>query len=82
MTGIGGAEEEESKPIHGMDLGSWLQKKLEKLRAPLDELDHAYREARDFTSHFLNFPGLRLHLYMNDTFDPLTGGCSEGLGVF
>ena len=28
-----GAEEEESKPIHGIDLGTWLQKKLENLSA-------------------------------------------------
>ena len=47
-----GAEDEESKPIHGMDLGTWLQKKLENLRAASDELDHACREARDFVSHF------------------------------
>ena len=51
MTGRG-AEEEESKPIHRMDLGTWLQKKLENLRAAPDELDHAYREARNFASHF------------------------------
>ena len=47
-----GAEEEESKPKHGMDLRTWLQKKLENLRAAPDELDHACREARDFASHF------------------------------
>ena len=47
-----GAEEEESKPIHGIDLGTWLQKKLENLNAAPDELDHACREARDFASHF------------------------------
>ena len=48
-----GAEEEESKPIHGMDLGTWLQKKqLENLSGVRDELDHACREARDFASHF------------------------------
>ena len=47
-----GAEEEESKPMRGMDLGTWLQKKLENLRAAPDELDHACREARDFASHF------------------------------
>ena len=48
-----GAEEEESKPIiHGMDLGTWLQKKLENLRAAPNELDHACREARYFASHF------------------------------
>ena len=48
----GGAEEEESKPIHGMDLGTWLQKKLENSKAAPDELDHACREARDFASYF------------------------------
>ena len=47
-----GAEEKESKPIHGIDLGTWLQKKLENLRDAPDEVDHACREARDFTSHF------------------------------
>ena len=47
-----GAEQEESKPIHGIDLGIWLQKKLENLSAAPDELDHACREARDFASHF------------------------------
>ena len=47
-----GAEEKESKPIHGIDLGTWLQTKLENLSAAPDELHHAYREARDFTSHF------------------------------
>ena len=47
-----GAEEKESKPIHGIDLGTWLQKKLDNLSAAPDELDHASREARDFASHF------------------------------
>ena len=48
-----GAEEKESKPIHGIDLGTWLQKKKpENLSAAPDELDHACREARDFASHF------------------------------
>ena len=47
-----GAEQEELKPIHGIDLGTWLQKKLENLSAAPDELDHACREARDFASHF------------------------------
>ena len=47
-----GEEQEESKPIHGIDLGIWLQKKLENLSAAPDELDHACREARDFASHF------------------------------
>ena len=47
-----GAEEEESKPIHGIDLGTWLQKKLENLSAAPDERDHICREARDFASHF------------------------------
>ena len=48
-----GAEEEESKTIHGIDLWTWLQKKLENLSAAApDELDHACREARDFASHF------------------------------
>ena len=47
-----GAEQEELKPIHGIDLGTWLQKKLENLSTALDELNHACREARDFASHF------------------------------
>ena len=47
-----GAEPEESKPIHGTDLGTWFQKKLENLSAAPDELEHACREARDFASHF------------------------------
>ena len=47
-----GAEEEESKLIHGIDLGTWRQKKLGNLSAAPDELDHACREARDFASHF------------------------------
>ena len=47
-----GAEEEESKPIQGIDPGTWLQKKLENLSAAPDELDHACRETRDFASHF------------------------------
>ena len=47
-----GAEEQESKPIHGIDLGTWLQKKLENLSAAPDELDHACQEARDFASPF------------------------------
>ena len=47
-----GAEEEKSKPIHGIDLGTWLQKKLENLSAAPDELDHACREARDFAALF------------------------------
>ena len=37
---------------HGIDLGTWLQKKLENLSAAPDELDHACREVRDFASHF------------------------------
>ena len=49
---LGEEQKEESKPIHGIDLGAWLQKKLEKLSAAPDELDHACREARDFASHF------------------------------
>ena len=47
-----GAEEEESKPIHSIDLETWLQKKLENLSAAPDELDHDCREARDIASHF------------------------------
>ena len=45
-------EQEESKPIHGTDLGTRLQKKLENLSAAPDGLYHACREARDFASHF------------------------------
>ena len=45
-------EEEESKPVHGIGLGTWPQKKLEKLSAAPDELDHACQEARDFASPF------------------------------
>ena len=48
-------EEGESKPIHGVDLGTWLQKKLENLSAAPDELDRACREALDFASHFRQF---------------------------
>ena len=47
-----GAEEEELKPIHGIDLGTWLQRKLKNLSAAPDKLDHSWREARDFASHF------------------------------
>ena len=49
---LGEEQEEESKPIHGIDLGTWLQKKLENLSAAPDKLYHACREARDFASHF------------------------------
>ena len=49
---LGEEQEEKSKPIHGIDLGTWLPKKLENLSAAPDELDHACREARDFASHF------------------------------
>ena len=50
---LGEEQKEESKPIHGIDLGAWLQEKLENLSAaPPDELDHACREARDFATHF------------------------------
>ena len=49
---LGEEQEEESEPIHGIDLGTWLQKKLGNLSAAPDELDHACREARDFASHF------------------------------
>ena len=49
---LGEEQKEESKLIHGIDLGAWLQKKLENLSAAPDELDHACREARDFASHF------------------------------
>ena len=48
----GGAEQQESKPLHGIDLGTWLPKKLENLSAAPDELDHACRQAEDFASHF------------------------------
>ena len=48
---LGEEQEEKSKPIHGIDLGTWLQKKLDNLSAAPDELDHACREAQDF-SHF------------------------------
>ena len=47
-----GAEQQESKPIHGIDLGTWLPKKLENLSAAPDELDHACRQSRDFASYF------------------------------
>ena len=57
-----GAEDEESKPIHGIDLGTWLQKKLENLRAAPDELDRACREARDFVSHFCVSYGIFLSI--------------------
>ena len=50
--GLGEEQKEESKPIHGIDLGAWLQKKLENLSAAPDELNHACREARDFASYF------------------------------
>ena len=49
---LGEEQGEESKPIHGIDMGTWLQKNLENLSAAPDELDHACREARDFASHF------------------------------
>ena len=35
---LGEKQEEESKPIHGIDLGTWLQKKLENLNAAPDDL--------------------------------------------
>ena len=41
---LGEEQEEKSKPMHGIDLGTWLQKKLENLSSAPDELDHAYRE--------------------------------------
>ena len=47
-----GAEQQESKPIHGIDLGIWLPKKLENLSAALDELDYTCRQSRNFASHF------------------------------
>ena len=48
-----GAEQQESKPIHGIDLGTLLPKKLQNLSAVVpDESDHACRQARDFASHF------------------------------
>ena len=47
-----GAEQQESKPIHGIDLRTWLPKKLENSSAAPDELDHACRQARDFASPF------------------------------
>ena len=56
-----GAKEEESKPIHGIDLGTWLQKKLENLSAAPDELVHACREARDSASHFR----VSYHIFMS-----------------
>ena len=48
---LGEEQEEESKPIHGIDLWTWLQKKLENMSAAPHELDHACREAQDFASH-------------------------------
>ena len=49
---LGEEHEEISKPIHRIDLGTMLQKKLENSSAAPDELDHACREARNFASHF------------------------------
>ena len=49
---MGEEQQEEPKPIHGIDLGTWLQKKLKNLSAAPDELDHACRESRDFAFHF------------------------------
>ena len=48
-------QEGESKPIHGIVLGTWLQKKLEDLSAAPDEPDHACREAQKTSSHIIVF---------------------------
>ena len=43
-----GAEEEESKPIHGIDLlGTWLQKRLKNLSAAPDESLIMFAEKRE-----------------------------------
>ena len=71
-------EEEESKPIHGIDLGTWLQKKLEKLSAAPDELDHAYREARDFAPHFR--VSYDMFLFIMGTAKPVFSVCTHDDG--
>ena len=73
---LGEEQEEESKPIHGIDLGTWLQKKLENLSAAPDELDHARREARDFASHFR--VSYDIFLFIMEAAKPVFLVCTHG----
>ena len=75
---LGEEQEEKSKPIHGIDLGTWLQKKLETLSAAPDELDHACREARDFAFHFrVSFD---IFLSIMEAAEPVLSVCTQDGG--
>ena len=71
-------QEEVSKPIHDIDLGTWLQKNLENLCAAPDELDHACREARDFASHFRVLYDIFLSIM--EAAKPVFSVCTHGGG--
>ena len=76
-----GAEEEKSKPIHGIDLGTWLPKKLDNLSAASDELDHACREARDYASHFCVW--YDIFLSITEAAKPVFSVCThDGSGAY
>ena len=75
---LGEEQEEESKPIHGIDLGTWLQKKLENLSAAPNELDHACRETRDFASHFRD--SYDIFLFMMEAAKPVFSVCTHDGG--
>ena len=71
-------QEEVSKPIHDIDLGTWLQKKLENLCAAPDEADHACREARDFASHFR--VSYDIFLFIMEAVKPVFSVCTHDGG--
>ena len=73
---LGEEHEEASKPIHGIDLGTWLQKKLENLSTALDELDHACRETREFASHFR--VSYDIFLFIMEAAKPVFSVCTHG----
>ena len=74
---LGEEQEENSKSIHGIDLGTWLQKKqLENLSGAPDELDRACREARDFASHFF-CASYDIILFIMETAKPVFSVCTH-----
>ena len=73
-----GAKQQESKPIQGIDLGTWLPKKLENLSAAPDELDHACRQSRDFASHFR--VSYDIFLSIMEAAKPVFSVCTHGGG--
>ena len=71
---LGEELEKESKPTHDIDLGTWLEKKLENLCVAPDELYHACREARDFATHFHSYD---MFLFIMEAAKPVFSVCTH-----